>query len=152
MKLFIKHIWFIGIVFSTTVFFAQENDSETIQPRFSVRGSVIESDTRDPIPNVNIEVNGGGYTTTDMFGDFRIQSKKGDELTIRHKDFETVYYTIQSNERIIVEVQPNKSDNYRSKFLKSRIPAIKLGIVLNCVDFKSSPLPKKFFIFRLLIR
>ncbi|MFI1771870.1 tetratricopeptide repeat-containing sensor histidine kinase [Thalassobellus citreus] len=125
MKLFLKHIWFIGIVFSTTVFFAQENANETIEPRFSVRGSVIESDTRDAIPNVNIEVNGGGYTTTDMFGDFRIEVKKGDELTIRHKDFETVYYTIQSNDRIIVEVQPNKSDKYKSKFSKSRIPIFK---------------------------
>ncbi|MFI1744407.1 tetratricopeptide repeat-containing sensor histidine kinase [Thalassobellus sediminis] len=125
MKLFLKHIWFIGIVFSSTVFFAQENDNETIEPRFSVRGSVIESDTRDAIPNVNIEVNGGGYTTTDMFGDFRIEVKKGDELTIRHKDFETVYYTIQSNDRIIVEVQPNKSDKYKSKFSKSRIPIFK---------------------------
>ncbi|WNH14353.1 histidine kinase [Thalassobellus suaedae] len=125
MKLFLKHIWFIGIVFSTTIFFAQENDIGTIQPRFTVRGSVIESDTRDPIPHVNIEVNGGGYTTTDMFGDFRIEAKKGDEITIRHKDFETVYYTIQSNERIIVEVQPNKPANYKSKFSKSRIPIFK---------------------------
>tara|TARA_R110002050_G_scaffold184989_4_gene318858 strand:- start:34066 stop:36228 length:2163 start_codon:yes stop_codon:yes gene_type:complete len=125
MRLFLKHIWFIGIVFSTTVFFAQEKNKTSFESVFSVRGSVIESDTRDPIPNVNIEVNGGGYTTTDMFGDFRIQAKKGDELTIRHKDFETVYYTIQSNERIIVEVQPNKSDTYKSKFSKSRIPIFK---------------------------
>ncbi|WNH08968.1 tetratricopeptide repeat protein [Thalassobellus suaedae] len=125
MKLFLKYIWLIGIVFSTTTFFAQENDIGTIQPRFTVRGSVIESDTRDPIPHVNIEVNGGGYTTTDMFGDFRIEAKKGDEITIRHKDFETVYYTIQSNERIIVEVQPNKPANYKSKFSKSRIPIFK---------------------------
>jgi len=125
MRLFLKHIWFIGVVFSSTIFLGQESNIGNIQPRFTVRGSVLESDTRDPIPNVNIEVNGGGYTTTDMFGDFRIEAKKGDELTIRHKDFETVYYTIQSSERIIVEVQPNKSDNYKIKFLKSRIPIFK---------------------------
>ncbi len=124
MKLLLKYIWFIGIIFSTSAFFCQEN-SKAIQPRFSVRGSVIESDTRNPIPNVNIEVNGGDYTTSDLFGDFKIEVKKGDELTIKHKDFETVYYTIQSNERIIVEVQPNKSDSYKSKFSKSRIPIFK---------------------------
>lgn len=129
MKLFIKHIWFIGIVFSTTVFFAQENDRATIQPRFTVRGSVLESDTRDPIPNVNIEVNGGGYTTTDMFGDFRIEAKKGDELTVKHKDFETVYYIIKSNERILVEVQPNKE--------VSKYPELKKISRINKELFKS---------------
>lgn len=73
-----------------------------------MRGLIIESDRQKPIADVNIEVNGGAYTTTDKFGEFRIEAKKGDELTIKHKDFETVYYIIQSNERIKVQVEPNK--------------------------------------------
>ncbi|UKM66073.1 histidine kinase [Flavobacteriaceae bacterium GSB9] len=89
------------------------------EPKFIVRGSVIESDTRDPIPNVNIEVNGGAYTTTDAFGDFRIQARKGDELTIRHKDFETVVYIIRSDERIRVEVEPNENAANYSKLKKN---------------------------------
>ena len=91
-------------------------------PRFTVRGSVVEEDTREGVANVNIQVNGGAYTTTDSFGDFRIEVRKGDELTIRHKDFETIYYTIQSNERILVEVEPNDEDAFsslRSKFQKA---------------------------------
>lgn len=87
------------------------NDS----PRFTVRGSVLEQDTRNPIPNVNIQINGGSYTTTDMFGEFRVEARKGDELTIRHKDFETIYYTILSNERITVEVAPNTQNKTFSK-------------------------------------
>ncbi len=90
--------------------------------KFTVRGKVVERDTRDPIINVNVEVNGGAYTTTDMFGDFRIEAKKGDELTIRHKDFETVYYTIQSNERILVEVEPeNAYEDKKEKFISKRL-------------------------------
>lgn len=88
---------------------AQQNET------FTVRGSVIESDTRNPIPQVNIEVNGGAYTTTDIFGDFKIEVKKDDELTIKHKDFQTVYYTIKDNERILVEVQPENTIAQQSK-------------------------------------
>ncbi|MDD7884446.1 histidine kinase [Flavivirga sp. 57AJ16] len=105
------------MILSTTYMFAQvNNESINQEPRFSIRGSVIESDTRNPISNVNIEVNGGAYTTTNYAGDFRIEVKKGDELIIRHKDFETVYYTILSNERITVEVEPNKKEiEYKQK-------------------------------------
>ncbi|WP_338357228.1 histidine kinase [Yeosuana marina] len=117
MKLFLKHIWIFIAVCSVSNSLAQDINFDK-QPSFTVRGSVVESDTNIPIPNVNIEVNGGAYTTTDTSGNFRIEVKKGDELTIKHKDFETVYYIIQSNERIKVEVQPNKEVAEYSK-LKS---------------------------------
>ncbi|MFD0989281.1 histidine kinase [Mariniflexile jejuense] len=87
---------------------------------FTVRGSVIESDTKKPITNVNIEVNGGSYTTTDFSGNFRIEVKKGDELTVKHKDFETVYYIIESNERITIEVKPSADELQYSKNKYSR--------------------------------
>jgi len=101
---------------------AQERENAiNSDKRFTVRGSVIESDTNNPIPNVNIEVSGGAYTTTDAFGEFRIEAKKGDELIVRHKDFETVYYIIKSSERIKVEVEPNKTDDLvNKKLFKSR--------------------------------
>ncbi len=85
-----------------------ETDFEmpTTTPVFTIRGSVRESQTYKPISKVNIEINGGAYTRTDLDGSFVIEARKGDELVIRHKDFETVYYTIQSNERITVEIEP----------------------------------------------
>ncbi|WP_379884200.1 histidine kinase [Mariniflexile soesokkakense] len=101
----------------TTCLLGQVSDRS---PKFTVRGSVVESKTNNPIPNVNIEVNGGSYTTTDLGGNFRIEAKKGDELTIKHKDFETVYYIIKSNERIKVEVQPSIEDIQYSKKKYSR--------------------------------
>ena len=79
---------------------------ETAKPTFTIRGSVIESDSRKPISRVNVEVNGGSYTTTNSLGEFRIPVKKGDEIIISHKDFETVYYTVTNQDRITVEVEP----------------------------------------------
>lgn len=82
-----------------------------------IRGSVRESDTYEPISKVNIEINGGAYTNTDSQGRFTIKARKGDELIVRHKDFETVYYTIINEDRITIEVEPivNKTVNSRFK-------------------------------------
>ncbi|GAB1857870.1 hypothetical protein MHTCC0001_27070 [Flavobacteriaceae bacterium MHTCC 0001] len=119
MPFYFKYIVLLVLLCIGLPLNAQNNDLfNNAASRFVVRGSVIEQDTNEPIPNVNIEVNGGSYTTTDIFGEFRIEVRKGDELTIRHKDFETLYYTIVDNERIKVEVQP--SDIGVDKFLRSR--------------------------------
>ncbi|SFD36278.1 Tetratricopeptide repeat-containing protein [Algibacter lectus] len=119
MNTYLKYIALLSFVLFSTFVLAQNNGGLNIQgERFTVRGSVIESDTRNPIPDVNIEVNGGGYATTDIMGDFRIEVRIGDELTIRYKDFETVYYTIKSNERIEVQVETNKEKRTLSKYSK----------------------------------
>ncbi|MGC6432484.1 MAG: histidine kinase [Jejuia sp.] len=115
-----KYIWFFVLGFIVLGSSAQINEFNNFQ-RFTVRGSVVEQDTREPIPNVNIQINGGGYTTTNAFGEFRVEASKGDELTIRHKDFETVYYIIQSSERILVEVEPYEKGSYRSKKSKKEL-------------------------------
>ncbi|MBA6152268.1 histidine kinase [Gelidibacter maritimus] len=104
--------YFLIIILSVTTQHIQAQENENNQYRFTVRGSVRESDTYKPIAKVNIEVNGGAYTVTDSDGEFRIQVKKGDELVIRHKDFETVYYTITSNERIAVKVKPALQESF----------------------------------------
>ncbi|WP_298902246.1 histidine kinase [uncultured Psychroserpens sp.] len=90
---------------------------EEKNPFFTIRGSVRESDTYKPISKVNIEVNGGDYTRTDANGAFTIKARKGDELIVRHKDFETVYHIIEDNDRITVEVEPaDISQKSSSKF------------------------------------
>tara|TARA_R110002096_G_scaffold189878_1_gene370619 strand:+ start:34998 stop:37166 length:2169 start_codon:yes stop_codon:yes gene_type:complete len=117
MKLVFNYIIFLSVFLFNTTTVAQNDNVLGNKPRFTVRGSVIESDTREPIRDVNIEVNGGGYTVTDFSGRFKIEASKGDELTIRHKDFQTVYYTIVNNERIEVRVEPNKNEYSKSKKL-----------------------------------
>lgn len=78
------------------------NDAET----FTVRGNIRESDSRDPISDADIQVNGGSYAKSSLDGTFRIQVKKGDQIIISHDDFETVYYTIKDDDDITVEVEP----------------------------------------------
>ncbi len=115
MQSVIKYICVMFLSLSGMYLYAQNNS----EPKFTVRGLVVESDTQKPIKDVNIEVNWGGYTATDVFGEFRIEARKGDELTIRHKDFETVFYIIQSSERIKVEVQPSDEDKSKISKFKS---------------------------------
>lgn len=103
---------------------AQNNDEifyETDVQLFTIRGSVRERDTYEPISKVNIEVNGGAYTMTSIDGSFIIRARKGDELIIRHKDFETVYYTIVNDERISVEVEPIGAYQRNKSISKTRI-------------------------------
>lgn len=72
---------------------------------FVLKGIVLEEDTNDPIPRVNIEIVGGGYTTTNGAGEFAISAKIGDELIVRSDDFETVYYTIENKQDVTIRVQ-----------------------------------------------
>ncbi|MGS2727558.1 histidine kinase [Psychroserpens sp. BH13MA-6] len=111
MKPFFSYLILMMLCFSFGNLKAQNTrDQEAVQretaPYFTIRGSVRESDTYKPISKVNIEVNGGAYTRTDIDGSFIIQAREGDELVIRHKDFETVYYTIGKDHRVTVEVEP----------------------------------------------
>ena len=126
MHRFIKHISFVFLIFNFALLSAQINsESKNNEPTFLVRGSVIESDTRNPISNVNIEVTGSVYTTTDNFGEFRVNVRKGDELIIRHTDFETVYFIVKSNDRIVVEVEPNDDVSSYKKLSRNNTPLFK---------------------------
>ena len=106
MRDILKYIILYCLFLPSQILLAQQEMNRVEAPVFLLRGSVRESDTYKPLSKVNIEVNGGAYTMTGLDGSFKIQVKKGDELTIRHKDFETVYYTIKDDERITVEVKP----------------------------------------------
>lgn len=104
---FLKHLLLtLFLLFSFQIVSGQNisslNDAET----FTVRGNIRESDSRDPISDADIQVNGGSYAKSSLDGTFRIQVKKGDQIIISHDDFETVYYTIKDDDDITVEVEP----------------------------------------------
>ncbi|NQX86218.1 MAG: histidine kinase [Flavobacteriaceae bacterium] len=118
MKTYIQNIIIVCSVLVVHFGFSQKVPNLEREERFVVRGVVIESDTGKPLEKVNIEINGGAYTTTNVQGEFKIEVKKNDELVVRHRDFETVYYSIRSKERIRVEVMPQRkytSGSYISK-------------------------------------
>ncbi|MEM9680075.1 MAG: tetratricopeptide repeat protein, partial [Bacteroidota bacterium] len=90
---------------------------------FTVRGTVLHKYSNEPIESVNIEVNGGAYTVTANDGSFRIKVRVGDELVVRHKDFETVYHTILNDDRIKIEVEPQEPQPTRKERLRRSIQA-----------------------------
>ena len=91
------------IIFNVTTGVAQNNTSKSSS--FILKGEVIESATNQPVSKVNVEINGGGYTTTNREGLFFIEAKVGDELIIRSDAFETVYYIIKDQQKIKIEVE-----------------------------------------------
>jgi len=109
MSQFLKYS-ILGFILCFSMIINGQNEAADLDVKtFTVRGIVIESDSYKPISKVNIEVNGGSYTTTDKLGEFRIQVKKGDELVIRHSDFETVFYNVSNNERLTIKVEPSST-------------------------------------------
>ncbi len=113
----ISHTYSLVFFFLFTLLsFGQSNNDKTNKDEafFTVRGSVYLKDTREPIDNVSIQVNDGKYTRTDIFGKFVVKARVGDELTIMHDDFDTVHYTIISDERITILVEEPKNSRYIS--------------------------------------
>ncbi|NRD23368.1 histidine kinase [Winogradskyella litoriviva] len=98
----------------------RELDNNTSATVYTIRGSVYEKESYQPYKDVEILVNGGQYTRTFADGTFNIKAKIGDELIISHDDFETIYYTVTSNERITIEVidakQNGRSSQNKSDF------------------------------------
>jgi len=72
---------------------------------FILKGQVLNADDNSPIPRVNIEITGKGYSTTNGAGEFQIGAQIGDELVVRCDDFKTIYYTIKDKQRITVRVE-----------------------------------------------
>lgn len=114
MKQSITYLYLLFLLFGQSSLMAQSTEIEKSADRardvyFMVSGFVRENETYKPINGVNIQINGGAYTSSNLAGEFRIKAKKGDELTISHKDFETVYYIIQNDASITVDVMPRKA-------------------------------------------
>ena len=108
-----------------------KSDKEVSDATFSIRGSVYDKETRQPYDDVEILINGGRYTTTDFNGRFTVQAKIGDELIISHKDFETIYYTIKTNERISIEVIEN---NRTGRSLKTNSDIKRFNEMIDSAD------------------
>jgi tetratricopeptide (TPR) repeat protein len=99
----ISNLLFAFVFIASSSLSAQVKNS--IGDYFNLKGSVKEAQTDLPISRVNIEINGGNYTTTNNLGEFSISAKIGDELILRSDDFRSVYYTIIDRQRITLKVE-----------------------------------------------
>ena len=97
---------------------AQEISNGLQSKRLKIKVGVIDDETRKAIVNAEIFVNGTTYSFADISGKYIIKAKVGDELIVSHPDFETVYYTIKSNEeiKILVEGFTVKTQSKISKY------------------------------------
>ncbi|WP_074409646.1 histidine kinase [Aquimarina megaterium] len=103
--LIIVFLWFLPVLV-----LGQENARMKRPESMSIKGSVKEKSTRKAIRDVDVTVLGKGTVTTDVFGDFRIEARVGDELVITHDSFNTIRYTIKDGQRIDIEVQDNPQE------------------------------------------
>ncbi|MCA0133427.1 histidine kinase [Winogradskyella alexanderae] len=120
IKFTLFYIFIFTLSFSLFGQNKKEAEAEKEVGYFDIRGSVYIQNSREPLEQVSIEVNNGFYTTTNKDGNFNIRAKIGDELTIRHRDFETIFYTIESGDRINIEVSDG-NNSYRKRFGKETL-------------------------------
>ena len=105
------------------------------EPTFVVKGVVQELNTNTPVSKVNVEINGGDYTTTNKEGSFSISARVGDEIIFRNDNFETVSYLVKDQQRITVMVQESESlPNISSTSAKSS-PRQNFGVLIDSAKF-----------------
>ncbi|WP_232459717.1 MULTISPECIES: histidine kinase [unclassified Winogradskyella] len=101
--------------------YGQNKNEPGKEEYFTVRGSVREKYSYEPIAKVAVEVNGGKYVKTGYDGAFKVKVKIGDQLLISHEDFQTVFYTIKSDDRILIEVIPQETKPSKKAIRKKTI-------------------------------
>ncbi|WP_109299955.1 histidine kinase [Aquimarina sp. AU474] len=108
-------LWLLPVL----IYGQEKNETARSVAPMTIKGSVKEESTKKPIKGADITIMGKGTVITDVFGDFKIQARVGDELVISHDSFETVHYIIEDAQRIDVTVQENPQES-RSKSLSKK--------------------------------
>ncbi|WP_236548061.1 tetratricopeptide repeat-containing sensor histidine kinase [Polaribacter septentrionalilitoris] len=95
---------------------AQENSIAVPTKTFEVKVVVEDKSTGNPIKNADIFAGGSYYNYSPISSNYIIKAKVGDEIRVTHPDFDTVYYTIKSDEeiRVLVEDFYPKTKPYKS--------------------------------------
>ncbi|WP_024771576.1 histidine kinase [Aquimarina macrocephali] len=100
--LIIVFLWFLPVLV-----LGQDGARRARSESMSIKGSVKEKSTRKAVRDVDVTVLGKGTVTTDIFGNFKIEARVGDELVITHDSFNTIRYTIKDDQKIDIEVHDN---------------------------------------------
>ena len=109
-----KHILAVLLLISFLAF-SQENLIFKKGVEFSVKVVVEVKNTKEQIKNAEIFVNGRVFHFSNINNYYLVKAKVNDQLRVTHPDFETVYYTIKSNEDIKVVIEGFEGKT-RSKF------------------------------------
>ncbi|TVZ56777.1 tetratricopeptide repeat protein [Lutibacter sp. Hel_I_33_5] len=110
-----SHIVLIFLFCGIQALFSQENISSKRGIEFSLKVAVVDKNTNEAIKNAEVYVNGVSYRFSIIKDKYIVKARVDDELSVTHPDFETVYYTINSNEEIKILVE-GFADQKRSKY------------------------------------
>ncbi|WP_343328948.1 tetratricopeptide repeat-containing sensor histidine kinase [Polaribacter staleyi] len=84
---------------------AQEISTDIQTKMFDVKVKVLNKNTNVPIKNAEVFVSGKYFDYNEIYSYYLIKARVGDQLRVSHPDFETVYYTIKSDEEIKILVE-----------------------------------------------
>lgn len=104
---------------------AQEANAESSKEdaTFLLSGTIFDDELLKPIANANVEISGGAYTTSSKAGDFSIRASIGDQLVITSDAFETIYYTVESDERIRILAKKDEASG-RSSVSRKKLSSL----------------------------
>ena len=99
---------YVFFVVACFTFLKMNSQTEIIKERgvsFIVDITVVDKNEKRITDNIEFSVSGNIYRTNNSSGRYKIPAKVGDQIIVSHPDFDTVYYTLLSNEdiKIIVE-------------------------------------------------
>ncbi len=118
-----KHITYLFFFLFLSIS-AQEINTNFEANTFDIEVVVIEKETRDPIKDAEVYVNGRFFDYSEIRGNYLIKAKVGGQLRISHPGFETVYYTIKSNEEIKILVEDFSAESTSRNSDVSRSKAV----------------------------
>ncbi len=119
-------LWIVAIQFA----YSQKKSITKEDVYFIVEVRVVDDKDNKSIKNADVSINGVSFLY-DVIKDFYlVRAKVGDELTVTHPGFETVYYKIRSNEEIRITVEGyDNTYSAESKISKKTKYAISRGKV-----------------------
>jgi two-component system LytT family sensor kinase len=111
---------------------------------FTVRGEIRERIDKTPISEATIRIVGGEVVKTNTFGRFTIRTRIGDQLVIEHPSFGKEFYTISSDQSLIVLVDGFQEDENLETKKQKKVTDLKRHKVLldSAVLFKKKNIDK----------
>ncbi|WP_299058664.1 histidine kinase [uncultured Polaribacter sp.] len=104
-----KHLIYL-FMFLFVAVSAQEIGVDYQTNTFSIKVKVEDKNTGNSIKNAEVFVNEKQFYYHQIRGCYIVKARVGNELRVTHPDFETIYYTIQSNEEIKILVEGFSAD------------------------------------------
>jgi two-component system LytT family sensor kinase len=114
MKYF-TYIFYVFLLLCNLSGFSQQEPMNAVSKQFQVKVKVIDDKTNQPIKNARVQVNGFVTNLSNTQGVYLVKARVNDQLIVEHPDFETVYYTIKSDEDIKISVEGFSNSDFSSR-------------------------------------